>query len=122
LTDGHVLVVHDDPALRFLVCCCLEDVDLACEEASDARTAAERLGHPGTRAVVVGLRLPDASGLEVAASVRDRRGDLPVVLFASFVAPDAQAEAERLGVLVLDGRDPEGMASAVAQLVRDGGR
>ena len=99
-----VLVVDDSPELRFLLRVLLEDAEMTVEEAIRGEAALDRLAQPpAVCAVVLDQRMPDLSGLEVAAAIRDRGGeDQPhLILFSSYLRPPEQAEAERLGVRIV---------------------
>src|SRR5262245_51651707 len=48
--------------------------------------------------LVIDVRMPDRSGLDVVRAIRDERIGCRTVLFAATIPPDAIAEAMRLGV------------------------
>jgi CheY-like chemotaxis protein len=98
-----VLVVDDSPELRYLLRVLLEDAGMEVEEAIRGQAALDRLvGPPPVCAVVLDQRMPDLSGLEVAAMLAERGGPRPhLILFSSYLRPPEQAEAERLGVRVV---------------------
>ena len=98
-----VLVVDDSPELRYLLRVLLEDAGMQVEEAIRGQDALDRLAQPPpVCAVVLDQRMPDYSGLEVAALLAERDGRQPhLILFSSYLSPPEQAEAERLGVRVV---------------------
>jgi CheY-like chemotaxis protein len=99
-----VLVVDDSPELRFLLRVLLEDAGMEVEEAYRGLDALTRLGvpDPSICAVVLDQRMPDMSGLEVAAAIRDGGGEQPhLILFSSYLQRAEQDEAARLNVRIV---------------------
>ena len=76
-----VLVVDDEPGFRRFVSTLLERVPLPIVEASSGTEALEAAGDTRPSLVVVDVRLPDMSGLEVCRELHEKLGDdLPVIL------------------------------------------
>jgi CheY-like chemotaxis protein len=82
-----VLVVDDEPAVRSFLRAYLEDAEYVVYEAADIDSALTALDEREVDAVVLDVRMPDASGLgrtglEVLAFIRLRAasGDLPVLI------------------------------------------
>lgn len=111
-----VLVADDSRELRFLVRTLLEDAGMEVEEASSGQVALDRLDRsPPVGAVVLDQRMPDMSGLDVAAALTDR-GQAPrppLILFSSYLRPPEQAEADRLAVRVVPKADLTGLVDAL---------
>src|SRR4051794_7828868 len=100
----NVLVVDDSADIRFMLRFLLEDAHMNVEEVSSGQAAIDRLAAPeGIDAVVLDQRMPDLTGLEVAAGLG--AGHPPLVLFSAYVQPALQAEAEQLGVVTVNKND-----------------
>lgn len=81
-----ILVVDDDPADRLLVRTVLEGQGMQVEEAEDGAAALARIEQdPHVAALVLDLRMPEMSGLDVLRRIRGsfRTYDLPVVVLTS---------------------------------------
>jgi DNA-binding response OmpR family regulator len=89
-----VLVVDDEPGFRRFVATLLERVPLPVIEASSGAEASEVARSVRPRLVVVDVRLPDVSGLEVCRELRERLGvDLPVILVSGEKVDDLDRSA-----------------------------
>lgn len=76
-----VLVVDDEPSFRRFVSMLLERLGLPAIEASNGAEALVVAGTAQPSLVVLDVRLPDVSGLEVCRELRDELGEgLPIVL------------------------------------------
>jgi two-component system, NarL family, nitrate/nitrite response regulator NarL len=88
-TAEPVLVVDDEPKFRRLVVTLLAGAGLQCREAASGGEAVSLAKEDRPSLVVLDVRLPDVSGLEVCRVLRDEFGeDLPIV-FVSGVKRDA---------------------------------
>src|SRR5581483_247950 len=78
-----LLVVEDNPAERFSITELLAHDDIDIVTADDGAKALAVLEEQGSDCVVLDLRLPDMSGLEVLEKMRadERLSDIPVVVF-----------------------------------------
>jgi len=99
-----VLVVDDSADIRFMLRFLLEDADMEVQEARSGKEAIELLSGPhDVDAVVLDQRMPDLTGLEVAAELG---GDHPpLILFSAYLHPTLLAEAERTGVITVNKND-----------------
>src|SRR5947208_13794469 len=64
-----ILVVEDDPLIRWSIRCALEDEGLSVEEAADGWQALERAARQRPALVVLDWHLPRLAGAEVAAGL-----------------------------------------------------
>jgi len=91
--DRRVLLVEDDQAISELMQKVLGGMGLAVDVASDGKRALELAEKHRPALVVLDLGLPEMYGKVVAANLRDRYKNLPVMvvsaLSASAVAEDA---------------------------------
>ena len=89
-----VLVVDDEPGFRRFVATLLERVPLPVIEASNGAEATEAARRVRPRLVVVDVRLPDVSGLEVCRQLREMLGvELPVILVSGEKVDDLDRSA-----------------------------
>jgi DNA-binding NtrC family response regulator len=96
----HVLVVDDEPLIRWSVTETLAELGL---DAMQADCAAAALRAITTTAlpfdvIVSDLRLPDMTDLSMVATIRQLLPETPLVLMTAFSTPEIIAEARRLGV------------------------
>lgn len=104
-----IYLAEDDDDLRTLL---VESLEACGHEVAWARNGDEMLSYlhgvaliPAARpdVVIMDVRMPTFSGLELLEAMRDADWDIPVVLVTGFGDADLHHEAERLGaVAVLD--------------------
>lgn len=95
--EWDVLVIDDEPVVRDAVRRVLQAEGLRVATAEDATSG---LAHPAARdcrLVLCDLMLPDRSGHEVLAALKEARPALPVVLITGFATPDHAARAQEAG-------------------------
>jgi hypothetical protein len=94
-----LLIVEDDPGERLSVRALLGHDDIDVEEAATGAEALARLRAASFDCVVLDLRLPDVSGFELLAQLRDDPaiGDVPVVVFTGAeLSPEDDARLSEL--------------------------
>lgn len=94
-----LLIVDDEPLLRQSLVSQLSDVGYPCVEAENGERALERFdAYLDIAIVVVDIRMPRLSGLEVIAALRrDHSRDVAVIVMTGFGGVDEAVEALRLG-------------------------
>ncbi len=97
-----VLVVDDEEPVRQLVQEALEEAGYRVAAAARVDQALPYLDDPELRGIVSDIRMPDESGLDLLAAVRERRPGLPVVLMTGAAAAAERAQAAAEGVPVLE--------------------
>lgn len=90
-----ILVVDDDPLVRQAICWALEDEGLPVEAAADGREALERAARHRPALVVLDVILPVMDGYEVAAELRARHGEIPILAITA--SGGVAAKARRMG-------------------------
>jgi DNA-binding NtrC family response regulator len=96
-----VLVVDDEPLIRWSVSETLAESGHTVCEASDGASALELLAD-GSRlfdVIVLDYRLPDSNDLHLLETVRSRAPDSIVIMMTAFGTPEMVADALRLGAL-----------------------
>ena len=122
---ANVLVADDEALLRWALCQRLARDGHAVTEALDGSAALAAIQTlPAPAVVVLDLKLPDMSGLDVLRAIRRRRPDAAVVMITAYWAGDALAEARRLGVehLLAKPIDLDRVAAVVAEAGSSAGR
>jgi CheY-like chemotaxis protein len=98
-----VMVVDDEPLIRWSVAASLGDLGFAVEEAGDAASAL-RIVTTSARpfhVVVLDLRLPDMHDLSLAGTLRQLLPHARLILMTAFGTPELLAQARAIGVDVL---------------------
>jgi two-component system chemotaxis response regulator CheY len=98
-----ILVVDDDPDMRFLARAVLEKSGIeVAGEAADGPEALDRLREleppPVPTVILLDNQMPGPSGLEVAAQILTDLPDQLIVLFSAYLSEAIVAEATQLGV------------------------
>ena len=98
-----VLVVDDEPLIRWSVTQSLADLGFDVSEAADAATALKIVTTSPLpfRIVVLDLRLPDMHDLSLLGTLRQLLPHARLVLMTAFGTPEVLAEARDLGATVL---------------------
>ena len=91
-----LLIVDDEPAIRSAVARAFPDQNTIQVETCAAALAAAKDQYPDI--VLLDLRLPDGSGLDLVAKLRAIDPDLPVVLLTGHGSVDLAVEALKQGV------------------------
>lgn len=99
----HVLVVDDEPLIRWSVAESLGDLGFDVEEARDAATALRIVTTTAVPfgVVVLDLRLPDMHDLSLLGTVRQLLPRAHLILMTAFGSPDVVAAARAMGADVL---------------------
>jgi signal transduction histidine kinase len=93
LLDGCVLVVDDDIALQTTLCEILNLTGVRASGAASANEATQWCEQHEPDLVILDQRLPDASGLQLAATLKARTPLLPIVLLTGVVSADTAIAA-----------------------------
>jgi CheY-like chemotaxis protein len=98
-----ILVVDDEPLIRWSVTESLTGLGYAVEEASDAASALKIVTTSPQRfaAVVLDLRLPDMNDLSLLGTLRQLLPVTQLILMTAFGTPDVLADARAIGAEVL---------------------
>jgi DNA-binding NtrC family response regulator len=93
-----VLVVDDEPLIRWSIAETLGAVGHQVIEAQDAASALRALADaPGPDLVLLDFRLPDSNDLGLLAEIRRIAPATPVIMMTAFGTPDVTAGALKLG-------------------------
>ena len=97
--DPTVFVVDDDPAMRDSLCWLLQSVDLHVETypSADAFLAAYDPGRPGC--LVLDVRMPGMSGLNLQDELRTRHIRLPIIMLSGHAEVPTAVRALKAGAI-----------------------
>jgi len=109
---GHVLVVDDEADIRSMLAIVLSTEGWEVDEAADGNEALERCGQALYDIIVLDLRMPGLSGIDVAQRLRADGFGGHLVLFSAFVDADVERECAAIGVTVVDKVDWYGLVDA----------
>jgi DNA-binding NtrC family response regulator len=95
----HVLVVDDEPLIRWSVCEVLDESGHKVAEARDGAAALRQLSEGAPFDVIVlDYRLPDSNDLRLLETIRTLAPDSAVIMMTAFGTPEMVAGALALGV------------------------
>ena len=94
------IIIEDDPEIRGIVTTLLTGAGFQVEEASDGRSAVERVFLTKPDLILVDLRLPGLDGAEICKRVRAGRLDTPIIVISA-----AREEFDRVLLLELGADD-----------------
>lgn len=92
-----VLVVDDEPIVCHSVRKILAKQSCAVEEAFDVDVALRKMKLNKYDLVILDLKMPKRSGIEVLQSIRELYPDVPVVMVSGYASIETAIEATRLG-------------------------
>jgi len=103
-SPGRVLVVDDEPLIRWSVAESLSDAGFDVAQAADAAGALRSVADAVTpfQVVVLDLRLPDMDDLSLLKTLRQVMPETGLVLMTAFGTAEIVSEARALGASVLD--------------------
>ena len=94
-----VLVVDDEPIVCHSVRRILAKQSCAVEEAFDVDVALQKMRLAKYDLVILDLKMPKKSGMEVLQSIRSQWPDVPVIMVTGYGSIDTAIEATRLGAM-----------------------
>jgi two-component system response regulator AtoC len=92
-----ILVADDDTDIRQLLRTFLEDEHFEVSEAPDGEKALEGIRSGSYDLVLLDMRLPGMTGLDVLKELRSKQGDVPVILMTGYGSPNIAIQASSLG-------------------------
>jgi DNA-binding NtrC family response regulator len=100
----HILVVDDEPLIRWSVSESLSDLGYDVEQAVDAESALRTVTTTALPfdGVVLDLRLPDMNDLSLLATLHQLIPDARLVLMTAFGTPELLADAAKLGAVAIN--------------------
>ena len=123
MSRGRVLVIDDEPDMRFMLRAYLEGEQMEVIEAPSGPAALTIIDEQTEDfdAVVLDHRMPLMTGIEFAKTLAERGPHPPLILFSGYLAPDVIADAENLGLPFVNKRDLHRLIDEVNGLLPAGG-
>ncbi len=99
VSSKHILVADDDASIRALLRTFLESEGYAVSEAQSGGEVMGRLSNGSVKPdlVLMDLRMPELSGMDVLQTISDRSLNVPVVLMTAFGTSNVAIKAIQLG-------------------------
>lgn len=94
---GMILVVDDDPAVRSVVSRKMQSDDYECVVATDGRDALEKANEQEFDVVLLDIKMPGPSGMEVLPQMVEQHPDVCVVMITAIIDTQTAVEAMKLG-------------------------
>lgn len=101
LKNYKLLIVDDDDDVRDVIKTKLELYGALCEEAPDGVIAFEKIKKSDYDCVITDIRMPNASGIDLANMIRDYQGKSPKLIMMSAFTDLSNEGAKSLGALGL---------------------
>lgn len=93
----HIMVADDDAAIRELLKTFLEEEGYTVSEAATGQEALEGLKAGTSDLLLLDMRMPGMTGLDVLKQLREQQGELPVILMTAHGSPNIAIQASSLG-------------------------
>ncbi len=93
----HILIADDDEAIRKLLKTVLEEAGYTTSEAANGQDALEGIKSGAYDLVLLDMRLPGMTGLDVLRQLRAKQGEVPVILMTAYGSPNIAIQASSLG-------------------------
>jgi putative two-component system response regulator len=94
---GTVLVVDDDQAVRSVVSRKMQGDGYTCTTAADGREALDKTAVQGFDVVLLDIKMPGPSGMEVLPKIVTQHPDTCVIMITAVVDTQTAVEAMKLG-------------------------
>ena len=103
MPNATVLVVDDEPLIRWCIAETLSAAGFGITEAQDGASALRALADmPEPDVILLDLRLPDSSDLGLLKKIRSVAPAAAVIIMTAFGTPELVAEAKAMGASVLN--------------------
>lgn len=94
---SRVLVIDDEPNVLYSLECALRSQDLEVDGVTTGRQGLAKVRETPPDVVLLDVRLPDASGLNVFDEIRQLDAQVPVIMMTAFSTTDTAIEAMKRG-------------------------
>lgn len=96
--QGAILVVDDQPSIRMLIGELFSEIGATVYEAENGTMALDLFKKHSIDCILLDLKMPDMTGIEVLRGIREMSPDVPVILITAYIEPHIAEEANKLGV------------------------
>lgn len=97
MNSGSILIVDDESNIRLTLSQALETLGVEIDSAANGEEAIEKLKKKEFIIVLLDLRMPGMSGMEVLAKLRETRPDIRVIIMTAYGTVESAVEAMKLG-------------------------
>ncbi|HKP54181.1 MAG TPA: sigma-54 dependent transcriptional regulator [Chloroflexia bacterium] len=97
VTERRILVADDDTDIRILLKTFLEDEGYTVSEAASGQEALDGVRSGAYDLVLLDMRLPGMTGMDVLKQLREKQGNVPVILMTAYGSPNIAIQASSLG-------------------------
>ncbi len=97
LRRGSVLVVDDEPGMRHILERVLTDEGYTVKTASEGNAAIKMIGQDAPDAVMLDIRMPGKSGLEILDHIKQEAPDTSVIMMTAFGTVETAVKAMKRG-------------------------
>lgn len=110
-----ILIVDDDPAVRFMLRLWLEELGQEIDEVESGEAALERCRQREYDVIVLDQRMPPGmSGIDVARELKGSDYGSVVLLHSAYLDENVEAQAAELGISTVEKGDDHGLRAAVS--------
>lgn len=92
-----ILVVDDEASIREFLQIMLKREKMLVEVAQNGREALEKLAHQSFDLVITDMQMPEVTGLELLAKIKEKDPETPVMMITAFGSTETAVEAMKLG-------------------------
>src|ERR1043166_46304 len=96
-TQAKILVIDDEPDIRESLELVLGDAGYDVDTAQNGGEGLLRMANHGYDLVLLDLMMPDRSGMDVLAEVRERDRETPIFMITAYGSVEAAVQALKLG-------------------------
>jgi CheY-like chemotaxis protein len=115
-----ILIVDDDPAVRFMLNLWLEELGHEIEQVESGELALEACAAREYDVVVLDQRMPPGmTGIDVARTLKERGYDSVVLLHSAYLDENVEAQAADLGIATVEKGDEHGLRASVQDALGD---
>ena len=116
---GHILIVDDEPNIRFLFRATLEAVGYRVTDAPDGQQGLASLARFPADLILLDLQMPTMGGMDVLRRLREEGSDVPVVMVTAHGSVPDAVEAMRLGAVdfICKPITPDALRREVAEIL-----
>ncbi|SPD73009.1 Transcriptional regulatory protein ZraR [uncultured Desulfobacterium sp.] len=119
MTVANILIVDDDESMRIACAQTLEEAGYRVQAVDNGYTALEKINRESFDVVLLDLKMPGISGIEVLKTLKQRERGVAVIVITGYATIDLAVQAGRLGVSDFLSKPftPEELISAVEKSV-----
>ena len=99
MEESHVYVVDDDPSVRSSVAFLLRSPDLDCRSFADGAALLKDLDGLDPGCILLDMRLPGRSGIEVQAELARRGSRMPVIVMTATSNLEEAEQSRAMGAI-----------------------